>query len=102
MDISQCIAYLELGKNQYELTQSIPPHAITSWEGEDKQPTQKELEAAWSEIQKEQVATEYKRKRLKEYPPIQDQLDMIYHMGVAGWKAEIKKTKDKYPKPQKG
>jgi hypothetical protein len=35
---------------------------------------------------------------LKEYPTIRDQLDDIYHNGVAGWKTTIKAVKDKYPK----
>ena len=30
---------------------------------------------------------------------IEDQLDTIYHSGVAGWKTTIKTIKDKYPKP---
>ena len=45
------------------------------------------------------AANEYKEKRKAEYPPIEDQLDDIYHSGVAGWKTTIKAIKDKYPKP---
>ncbi len=41
----------------------------------------------------------YKSKRRAEYPSIEDQLDTIYHSGVAGWKTSIKAIKDKYPKP---
>jgi hypothetical protein len=41
----------------------------------------------------------YKSKRRAEYPNIEDQLDTIYHSGVAGWKTTIKAIKDKYPKP---
>ena len=41
----------------------------------------------------------YKSKRRAEYPSIVDQLDTIYHSGVAGWKTKIKAIKDKYPKP---
>ena len=37
--------------------------------------------------------------RKQEYPSIGDQLDDIYHNGIDGWKATIKVTKDKYPKP---
>ena len=44
-------------------------------------------------------ANGYKRKRAREYPLIEDQLDDIYHNGVDAWKATIKVTKDKYPKP---
>ena len=41
----------------------------------------------------------YKSKRRAEYPPIEEQLDKIYHSGVNAWKASIKTIKDKYPKP---
>ena len=41
----------------------------------------------------------YKSQRRTEYPSIEDQLDTIYHSGVAGWKTTIKAIKDKYPKP---
>ena len=43
--------------------------------------------------------TEYARNRANEYPSIADQLDDIYHNGIDAWKATIKTTKDKYPKP---
>ena len=41
----------------------------------------------------------YKSKRRDEFPSVVDQLDLIYHSGVDAWKAKIKETKDKYPKP---
>lgn len=41
---------------------------------------------------------QYDELRRAEYPPIEDQLDKIYHSGVAAWKKDIKKIKDKYPK----
>tara|TARA_B100000945_G_C20336760_1_gene575320 strand:+ start:811 stop:1140 length:330 start_codon:yes stop_codon:yes gene_type:complete len=41
----------------------------------------------------------YKSKRRSEYPSLVDQLDLIYHSGIDAWKAKIKETKDKYPKP---
>ena len=49
----------------------------------------------------EQTALEatYGWKREQEYPSIEDQLDDIYHNGIDAWKATIKVTKDKYPKP---
>ena len=48
------------------------------------------------------VTTAYDLARYLEYPPIQDQLDKIYHSGVNAWKADIKAIKDKYPKTQVG
>jgi len=44
----------------------------------------------------------YTDARRAEYPPIEDQLDKIYHSGINAWKADIKKIKDKYPKTQVG
>ena len=40
--------------------------------------------------------------RVAEYPPLQEQLDKIYHDGLESWKADIKDIKDKYPKTQVG
>jgi len=64
-------------------------------------PTEKEctdglaaMQAAW-DLENDS----YKSQRKAEYPSIEDQLDTIYHSGVAGWKTTIKAIKDKYPKP---
>jgi hypothetical protein len=40
----------------------------------------------------------YIAKRIAEYPPIQEQLDAIFHDGLDAWKAQIQAIKDKYPK----
>tara|TARA_B100001250_G_scaffold333545_1_gene299224 strand:+ start:41 stop:430 length:390 start_codon:yes stop_codon:yes gene_type:complete len=48
------------------------------------------------------VTTDYKEARQAEYPPLDDQLDKIYHSGVDAWKVDIKAIKDKYPKSQVG
>ena len=52
-----------------------------------------------AELQADYDAKQYQRDRKAEYPAIEDQLDDIYHNGIDGWKATIKVTKDKYPKP---
>ena len=46
--------------------------------------------------------TTYTEARKAEYPPLEEQLDKIYHNGIDAWKAEIKTIKDKYPKTQVG
>jgi len=53
----------------------------------------------WWKAQNEADKT-YADKRKAEYPSIADQLDDIYHNGIDAWKATIKTTKDKYPKPE--
>ena len=46
--------------------------------------------------------TTYTEARTAEYPPLEEQLDKIYHSGINAWKADIKVIKDKYPKTQVG
>ena len=46
--------------------------------------------------------TTYTEARRAEYPPLEEQLDKIYHSGIDAWKADIKVIKDKYPKTQVG
>ena len=48
------------------------------------------------------TTVDYADARKAEYPPMEDQLDKIYHSGVNAWKADIKAIKDKYPKTQVG
>jgi len=57
------------------------------------------IDSARATIDADLAATKYQRDRAAEYPSIEDQLDNIYHSGVAGWKTTIKAIKDKYPKP---
>ena len=46
------------------------------------------------------IANQYQRDRAEQYPSYADQLDTIYHQGLDAWKAEIKKVKDQFPKPE--
>ena len=94
------LALLQLGKNanRYRLDQNVTPHKIIEWDSanKDSQPTDDELNTAYTAWKN---ANEYKQKRVVEYPPIEDQIDSIYHNGIDGWKTTIKAIKDKYPKP---
>ena len=97
-DVDINLAILKLGKNnnEYRLSQSIPPHTIIQWKGPDAQPSDDDINTAWTNWK---AQDQYKDKREAEYPSVVDQLDDIYHNGIDGWKATIKATKDKYPKP---
>ena len=55
-------------------------------------------EISKTDIKAKITALEYKSNRAKEYPSIADQLDDIYHNGIAAWKTTIKKVKDDNPK----
>ena len=78
---------------------------ITGWDiAEEKtginQPTQTEIDAEVTRLQAIYDSQQYARDRAEAYPSIADQLDKIYHSGVAGWKADIKVIKDAHPKPE--
>ena len=60
---------------------------------------QSNIDAARVTLDAEAAAMAYQGQRKAEYPTIEDQLDDIYHNGIDAWKATIKATKDKYPKP---
>ena len=62
------------------------------------EPTEDEINAVSKTVEDQWNAQEYARNRASAYPAITDQLDEIYHNGIASWKAVIKVTKDKYPK----
>ena len=60
---------------------------------------QSAIDSARTTLDAEAAAIAYQGQRKAEYPTIEDQLDDIYHNGIDAWKATIKTTKDKYPKP---
>ena len=72
---------------------------ITKWDGPGTQPTDSEIAAEKTKLETEYTNNKYQRDRQAEYPSVVDQLDDIYHNGIDAWKATIKATKDKYPKP---
>ena len=66
----------------------------------DEVPTFEEIDLKARELQAAYDAQAYARSRQAEYPPLAEQLDHIYHNGIASWKANmVKPVKDKYPKP---
>ena len=66
---------------------------------EGSKPSEADVNAGLKKLQDDFDAKDYSRKRAAEYPSVVDQLDDIYHNGIDAWKATIKTTKDKYPKP---
>ncbi len=66
----------------------------------DTPPTKEQVLAEVSRLEAEQAANAYKAQRAREYPPIGDQLDALYHAGVfpPEMAAQIEAVKNKYPK----
>ena len=74
---------------------------VVEWlDDKQSQPTEEAIQAKLAELQAEYEANQYQRDRASAYPSTADQLDMLYHQGIDGWKAEIKKVKDAHPKPE--
>ena len=88
--------------------QSLKPNAqwvlrgdVIEWlDDTQTQPTDAEIATEVTRLQAEYDNAQYARDRAEAYPSIADQLDKIYHSGVAGWKADIKVIKDAHPKPE--
>ena len=60
-----------------------------------------DIQAKMIEVQAKYDANQYQRDRAKEYPSIQEQLDMQYWDSVNGtntWQNKINEIKTKYPK----
>ena len=67
---------------------------------DDPKPTEQECIDGVAALQTEYDSQEYARNRASAYPPIGDQLDMIYHAGLGGdaFQAAISAVKQEYPK----
>ena len=68
------------------------------WQDDGDPPTEEQINTAIEQMQTEYDAQEYARNR--QYPPLGDQLDDLYHAGVfsAEMTAKLKKVKDDNPK----
>ena len=95
--------------NKVDALVSLKSNADWSWTGTEysglewldssTKPTEAELDAEVKRLQADYDNKKYQRDRAEAYPSVVDQLDLIYHSGIDAWKAKIKETKDKYPKP---
>ena len=82
-------AMRQLGATQFQVK---PDLSVVYFDGNATEPSD-------SDIADRIALIEVQENRRKEYPSTADQLDDLYHNGLDGWKATIKATKDKYPKP---
>jgi hypothetical protein len=62
-------------------------------------PTEEEVNLELQRLNELYIFTEYQRLRYKAYPTVSEQLDLLFHLGYDGWKAQIQTIKDQYPKP---
>jgi hypothetical protein len=102
MNISKLDALYSLGFN-FPVTEFLDGtlELATLDEGvnEGVLPSDAIVDAEVTRLQAEYDNAKYARDRATAYPPMADQLDDIFHNGVAGWKKTIQAVKDTYPKP---
>mgnify|MGYP003118576386 CR=1 FL=1 len=80
-------------QTKYVIVNSVHKGIVT-------RPTDKEINDKIAELEDEHKKQSYARSRADAYPSWQTQMDLLYHGGLDALKAELKKTKDKFPKPE--
>lgn len=68
-------------------------------ENELPPPSEEEVLAEAERLENQWQNNQYQRDREIAYPPISEQLDILYHQGYDGWKSVIDEIKNRYPKP---
>ena len=93
--------------NKIDALHSLRPNAEWVLRGEElewldtnqTQPTEAEIQAEVQRLQAEYNANQFQRDRAADYPPVEEQLDYIYHNGLEAWKTDIiNPIKTKHPK----
>jgi|TARA_B100001939_G_scaffold15059_1_gene12820 hypothetical protein len=102
MDIYICLERLGLAGNSFIISNSVPPHTITSWDGPDPEPTQEELQAAWDAYQAEggYAKEEAQMNRRVAYKAESDPLFYKWKRGEilkAVWTDKVAEIKARYP-----
>jgi hypothetical protein len=102
MDHSQIVKVLESLRPGSQWSLNGDSYDGIFWEEENDLsiPTEEEIITECERLQQEWENNQYQRDREKEYPKFAEQLDILYHKGYEGWKEEINKVKQKYPKPE--
>lgn len=89
-------------RNQYSIYSCGEKYETLDWHEDNEllKPSEQDLEIAWEEHLQHQEDIGYKSQRTTEYPPIADQLDLIYREGLEHWMDVVQKIKQKYPNPR--
>ncbi len=74
---------------------TLQGNKIIEWPYKQPKPSESELNILHENFKE---SNKYKELRKNMYPPIEEQLDTLYHFGYEGWKTSISKIKKKYPK----
>ena len=86
-----------------EWTLNGDDYAGLTWLSESKQPTEKELEALWPQVQYEVAYEQIEQARAQAYRETSDALFFEYQRGdatEAEWLAAVQAVKDAHPYPE--
>ena len=98
MDITYALQSLRPG-SEWSLNGNTYDGLIWYNSNELPPPTEEVVLVEVERLKQDWKNNQYQRERAVAYPSIQDQLDILYHQGYDGWKEEINKIKERYPKP---
>lgn len=106
MDIVQALMFM-MPMAKYHFTGDVIPEG--GWKYEDliwddlfyPKPTEEQLQNAYDvSVATFSSGSDYRVERREHFPTAEEQLAMIYDIGIDGWKAYIKNVKDSIPKPK--
>jgi hypothetical protein len=106
MDIVQAIMFM-MPMAKYRFTADTIPEG--GWKYEDliwedlffPKPTKEQLEQAYTlSVATYSSGRDYRTERREHFPTAEEQLAMIYDVGIEGWKEYIKNVKLNIPKPE--
>ena len=69
------------------------------YDNSNEKPSEEAIQAKLKELEKQFTNNEYQRKRLQEYPDLQECIHAILDDDLTTLQAKRKLVKDKYPKP---
>jgi hypothetical protein len=106
MDISQAIMFM-MPMAKYHFNQETPPEGGWTYQNlvwDDlffPKPTEEQLQDAYKlSIATYSSGQDYRNLRKDNYPTAEEQLAIIYDVGIEGWKEYIKNVKLNIPKPE--
>lgn len=70
---------------------------ISAWPYDEPQPSEEEVLAI---VNKYNADNEHKEKIKAEMPSADEQFEILYELGLDGWKQTVKAIRDKHPKPE--
>ena len=81
-------------------SQFVIHDGVLEWhDTEQTQPTEEEIQTEIKRLEQQYNLNQYSRDRAAAYPSQPEQMDLLFHKGITGWRDEILKIKNEHQKP---